>query len=256
MQCRRCSLVFRNPRESNSTIEKAYIFNNDPDALIEQECRSINAYLSLKTIREFKPGGRLLEVGSSLGHFLNAARSTFEAVGVELNRWASQWARERFRVDVREKNLESGLFPPESFDVVAAIDVLEHVTDPQSLVNVLSTLLRPGGVFYIVTPNVKSLSCRLMGRWWWGFRPSHLTYFSPKTIAQLLSNAGLDIQRNRSYGRVFSYSYWLTRLKNYPSFAVSPISCVLSILGWAGKVLYLDTRDSMEIIAVKRPPVS
>ncbi|MBK8870186.1 MAG: class I SAM-dependent methyltransferase [Elusimicrobia bacterium] len=252
VRCRQCGLAYRNPREATSTIEKAYISNEDPDALGEQECRSINAFLSLKTIREFREGGRLLEVGSSLGHFLNAARSTFDAVGIEPNRWASRWARERFRVDVREGVLSPGLFAPDSFDVVVAIDLLEHVTDPQALVTSLSHLLVPGGVLYIVTPNIESLSCRLLGRWWWGFRPSHLTYFSPKTMARMLSNAGLYVRQCRSYGRVFSYGYWLSRLKNYPSLAVWPISFVLSLMGWAGKVLYLDTRDSMEIIAFKR----
>ncbi|MBK8576123.1 MAG: class I SAM-dependent methyltransferase [Elusimicrobia bacterium] len=252
VRCRRCTLAYRNPKESVEEIESAYRSAEDPEAMVEGECRSINAFLSLRVIREHVPGGRLLEVGSSLGTFLNAARPFFDAIGLEPSRWAARLARERFQVQVIEDVLRPGLFGPSTFDVVVAIDVVEHVPDPQAALSCLASFLRPGGILYLVTPNISSLSARLLGRWWWGFRPAHLTYFSPVTLGRLLSNVGLEVRQCRSYGRVFSYGYWLSRLKNYPSGIVWLISSVLSFLGWSGKVLYLDTRDSMEVIAVKR----
>jgi SAM-dependent methyltransferase len=252
VRCCRCGLVYRNPREVDEDIVHAYRLSEDPEALAEGECRSINAHLSLRVIREHMPGGRLLEVGSSLGYFLNAARPLFDSVGLEPSRWAARWARERFHVQVTEDVLRPGLFGNGTFDVIVAIDVLEHVTDPQSTLTWLSSFLRPGGVLYVVTPNIASISARVLGRWWWGFRPAHLTYFSPQTLARMLARAGLQVRQSRSYGRVFSYGYWMSRLKNYPSFIVRPVSAVLSWLGWSGKVLYLDTRDSMEIVAVKQ----
>lgn len=251
VRCCLCGLVYRNPRESDEDIAQAYRLSEDPEALSEGECRSINAHLSLRIVREHMPGGRLLEVGSSLGYFLNAARPLFEAVGLEPSRWAARLARDRFHVQVTEDDLRPGLFGNGTFDVVVAIDVLEHLPDPQLALTCLASFLRPGGILYVVTPNIASFSARLLGRWWWGFRPAHLTYFSPQTLDRMLAQAGLKVRQCRSYGRVFSYRYWMSRLKNYPSFIIGPASAVLSCLGWSGKVLYLDTRDSMEIIAVK-----
>lgn len=245
-------MVYRNPRESVEEIAAAYRTSEDPDALAEGECRSVNALLSLRVIRDHRPGGRLLEVGSSLGFFLNAAKPWFEGVGLEPSGWAARMARERFQVRVMEDSVRQGLFGTDSFDVIAAIDVLEHLPDPQAVLTTLASFLRPGGILYVVTPDISSFSARFLGRWWWGFRPAHLTYFSPDSLGRMMRQAGLQVSQCRSYGRVFSYGYWISRLKNYPPFIVRLGSAVLSVLGWSGKVLYLDTRDSMEVIAVKR----
>lgn len=251
VRCRRCAMIYRNPREPAEEIETAYRSSEDPDAPSEGECRSINALLSLRVIRDHISQGRLLEVGSSLGYFLNAAQPRFEVVGVEPSRWAARMARERFHVQVLEEDVRPDLFGKETFDVVVAIDVLEHLADPLPVLTCLATFLRPGGILYVVTPNIASFSARLLGRWWWGFRPAHLTYFSPDTLGRMLTGAGFEVRQSRSYGRVFSYGYWMSRLKNYPRFLVGILSFVLALLGWSGKVLYLDTRDSMEVIAVK-----
>jgi SAM-dependent methyltransferase len=183
---------------------------------------------------------------------LDAARPSFDAIGLEPSSWAARMARERFKVQVMDRPLSSGLFPPETFDAIVAIDVLEHVPDPQGALIQMALCLRPGGILYLVTPNIQSFSARLLGRWWWGFRPAHLTYFSPKTLKRMMTQVGFEVRQCGSYGRVFSYGYWLSRLRNYPAWIVWPVSFFLSLLGWSGKVLYLDTRDSMEVIAVKR----
>lgn len=52
---------------------------------------------------------------------------------------------------------ETGLvfYPSECVDVVALLDVIEHVLDPQGLVNECFRVLRPGGFVLVNTPNIQ-----------------------------------------------------------------------------------------------------
>jgi 2-polyprenyl-6-hydroxyphenyl methylase/3-demethylubiquinone-9 3-methyltransferase len=52
---------------------------------------------------------------------------------------------------------EEAPFPDESFDVLLASDVIEHVADPAAFVAGCRRLLRPGGVLFLATPNRFSL---------------------------------------------------------------------------------------------------
>src|SRR5579859_3100568 len=88
VQCRRCGLVYTNPRLAASKILGGYEGTEDEDYLSERESRSMNAYLAMAMIRRHAQGGRLLEVGCSAGFFLNAARLSFEVTGVEPSQWA------------------------------------------------------------------------------------------------------------------------------------------------------------------------
>ena len=251
-RCSRCGMVYRNPREPDERILQAYAALEDGDYLLERECRGMNALNSLRAVKRHVAKGRLLEVGCATGFFLNAARLEFDVCGVEPSAWAARIARERFGLDVHLGPLSS--FDPERgpFDVVALIDLVEHVLDPRDLLATVARLLVPGGVLYLVTPDITSLSARLLGSRWWGLRPAHLTYFSRRTMTRLLDETGLSVREIRSYGRIFTYGYWLSRLRNYPAPVRGPVGAAVRSLGWQDKILYLDTRDSMEVVAVRR----
>lgn len=252
VRCVGCGLVFTNPRPREALLLKGYGECVDETYLDESSSRSINAHLSLRTIRRFKRSGRLLEVGASTGYFLNAARVDFEVEGLEPSAWASKIARDRFRLDVHPETLETARYEPESFDAVAMVDVIEHLADPKRAIERAARLLKPGGVLYLMTPSITSLSARLLGSYWWGLRPAHIYYFSPETIALLLESAGLEIKLTRSFGRIFTYGYWLSRLKHYPRAVSGAVALAVRALDIEDKLLYLDTRDSMEVCAVKR----
>ncbi|MBI5631772.1 MAG: class I SAM-dependent methyltransferase [Elusimicrobia bacterium] len=251
-QCLSCGLVYTSPRVKAGAIHQAYEETQDQDYFLEADSRSINAYLALSMVRRFAPSGRLLEVGCATGFFLNAARLTYEVHGVEPSRWARDYARENLKLEISERDLKTARFPDGHFDVVAAIDVIEHVPDPAGLLAEIRRVLKPGGVLYLVTPDIDSLSARLLRGKWWGLRPAHIYYFSPKTLQELLRRQGYETALCRSYGRIFTWNYWLSRLTNYPKFLSRALAAVIRTFGVEDKFLYLDTRDSMQIIA-RRP---
>ena len=251
-RCLRCGMAFRDPRESDAHVLSAYAELEDGAYLDERECRGMNALLSLKAIRAHLDRGRLLEVGCSTGFFLNAARLDFDVVGVEPSEWAARIARERFGLSVHAGPLETFDAAPGSFDAAALIDVIEHVLVPRGACSRVASLLRPGGLLYLVTPDLASLSARLLRSYWWGLRPAHLTYFSRRTMLRLLGEVGFEVVEMRSFGRIFTYGYWLSRLDKYPALVRGAAGAVVRTMGWQNKVLYLNTRDSMEVLARRR----
>jgi 2-polyprenyl-3-methyl-5-hydroxy-6-metoxy-1,4-benzoquinol methylase len=252
VRCRRCGLVYTNPRPMMQDLLRGYEKTTDVEYTQEDSSRSINAHMNLRTIKKFVPRGRLLDVGCNTGYFLNAARLDFDAHGIEPSQWAVRYAVEHLKLNVRQGSLEDAGLDEGSFDVVTLIDVLEHMTDPLGAVRRVASLLKPKGLAYFVTPDIKSLTSRLLRGRWWGLRPAHIHYYSHKTLAALLDKAGFDVLLAKSYGRIFTYGYWVSRLRNYPFLFRWPVETAVRALRLEDKLLYLDTRDTMEVCARKR----
>lgn len=251
-QCLKCGLVYSTQRLNAEEMLKQYRENEDKEYMAESDSRSINAYLSLARIRRYMPSGRLLEVGCGTGYFLNAARLSYEVIGVEPSNWASCYAKENLKLDIIPSTLEEARLANDYFDVVVLIDVIEHVSDPSGLLREINRVTKPDGILYVMTPNIDSFSARLLGSKWWGLRPAHIFYFSRKTLSELLTRCGYRVISTRSYGRIFTWQYWLTRLSNYPRIVYRLVERLIELFGIEDKFLYIDTRDSVQIIARKK----
>lgn len=80
------------------------------------------------------------------------------------------------------------------YDAVMALDVLEHVLDPAQLLLNCGSLLKPGGLLLLQTPNTRSLRHRLQGAAWEMRDPAqHLHLFSPAGLRALLSRTGFGV---------------------------------------------------------------
>lgn len=252
-ECRDCGLLYTSPRVRAGRMLEEYADNKDEDYFLQSEARSMNAYLSLAAIRRHAQSGRLLDVGCATGFFLNAARLAFSVDGVEPSRWARRYASEQLKLSIKAPTLEEARFPDGHFDVVTLHDVIEHVPDPGALLREVARVTKPGGLIYLVTPDCESLSARLMGGRWWGLRPAHIYYFSTQTLSELLRKTGYEVVEAASFGRIFSWGYWLSRLSNYPRPIYRAVEAFVRGLGIRDKFLYLDTRDSVQMIARRKP---
>lgn len=251
VRCLDCGLAFTNPRPTREALLAGYGSCVDETYLAESSSRSINAHLSLNVIKRFAHSGRLLEIGAATGYFLNAARVDFEVAGIEPSAWACKIARERFRLDLEPSSLETARLPDGSFDVVVMLDVIEHVADPKAALKRANAWLKPGGILYLVTPDIGSLSARVLRSYWWGLRPAHIHYFDRDTMRRLLAETGFEVAFEKSFGRIFSWGYWSTRLKNYPRPVYAFVRWFIRALDIEDKLLYIDTRDGMELCARK-----
>ena len=136
----------------------------------------------------YRSSGRVLDVGSGAGAFLAgfAARG-WRVEGTEL----SDVAASRLRsggVTMHCGTLEALGLAPNTYDVIIMSELLEHLLDPGGVLTTAFGLLRPGGALYLTTPNFGSLSRRVLGsRWRVIAPPEHLSYFTEKSVARLLT---------------------------------------------------------------------
>jgi len=165
-------------------------------------------------VREFSPKGRLLDVGSSYGHFLAAIGSAHDAYGLELNRGAVSWSIDRFGVASRAGSIyEMPADLPATFDVITCWDVIEHLAHPELALARLRDRLKAGGWLFLSTPDAGSLVARLMGRHWHYMDPvQHINLFSRSNLSRVLQEAGFAIRACRYFGHPYRVSYVLNRL--------------------------------------------
>lgn len=144
-------------------------------------------------LRNCPEGGRLLEIGSAYGIFLDCVRDKFETTGFEASEHAAEHARGQLNLDVRNEDfLKSDING--SFDAACMFDTIEHLLRPDLYLEKLSSLLKAGGYFFATTGDINALLPRIMGRRWRLIEPPlHVHYFSGEGIKKLCASKGLEI---------------------------------------------------------------
>lgn len=99
--------------------------------------------------------GRLLEMGSGLGHLLGLLADRFRCVGIDIAHYAAREtlhnAPESAALVASADRMEA--FADRSFDVVVALHLVEHLVDPQTCIRHVNRMLASGGLFLFATPN-------------------------------------------------------------------------------------------------------
>lgn len=163
---------------SNQEVEQAY---NEVNAA---RYRAVLAEFSKKVL-----GRRLLDVGCGVGHFVQTANeSGWQAEGIDLAEGAIDLAAQR-ELPCRRQDFFSSSLDDLQFDVITMWEFIEHVPSPGRFIARAEELLSPGGIIYLTTPNVHSVTRRLSSQHWPVFHPEHLSYFSPESLARVVSDA-------------------------------------------------------------------
>jgi 2-polyprenyl-3-methyl-5-hydroxy-6-metoxy-1,4-benzoquinol methylase len=149
----------------------------------------------LMTILKYKtPPGRALELGCAHGGFVAVLRASgFDATGLELSPGIVTIARALFGVPMLQGPIEDQPIELGSLDILAMMDVIEHLPDPVQTMTRCVELLRPDGVLVIQTPQYpEGASLAELERSGHRFvemlKPQeHLYLFSASSVGQLLS---------------------------------------------------------------------
>ncbi len=97
--------------------------------------------------------------------------------------------------------------PKIKFDVFLIKDVIEHVPNDLRLLQAAAQVITPGGKIIISTQNSLSLNYLIQGTWnrlilgdkqWYGWDPTHVRFYTPKSLKKLLSHAGFTCRKWRS----------------------------------------------------------
>lgn len=108
----------------------------------------------LRALLQYRlPPGRSLELGCAHGGFVALLHlAGFQASGLELSPWVVEFARRTFDVSVYGGPIEDQPIEPRSLDVIAAMDVLEHLTNPVAILDRCASLLVDDGLLLFQTP--------------------------------------------------------------------------------------------------------
>ena len=151
-------------------------------------------------------GLRLLDIGCGGGLLTEPmARLGAEVVGVDPAEGAIPVARlhaakSGLEIDYRAGTAEDLIAAGERFDVVLAMEVIEHVPDPAGFVGACAALLRPGGLWLGSTLNrtAKSFAVAIVGAEYvlrWLPRGTHdwRKFVTPAEMAGFAEGAGLRL---------------------------------------------------------------
>jgi SAM-dependent methyltransferase len=159
-----------------------------------------------------KRSGALLDLGCSSGAFLESMKGEpWKLYGIEMSAEGARKAEVRSEAQVFVGDILDAPFPRESFDAITCFDVLEHLYEPRRVMARVVEWLKPGGIFYVLVPNVNSAEARLFGSYWHGLElPRHLFHYSPASLKFLAESAGLrevslETRRNPAVGTSLRY---------------------------------------------------
>jgi 2-polyprenyl-3-methyl-5-hydroxy-6-metoxy-1,4-benzoquinol methylase len=250
-RCRDCQFIFADGDDLEQ-LTALYERLSDPEYLSGHEARALQMrWLIGKIVEAHHDARTLLDVGAGVGLLVEeAGRCGLDAVGVEPSRALVDYGRVAHQVTLLQGVLPHPGLAGRRFDVVAVVDVLEHVTDPVALLRHCLDMLNPGGVILVVTPDVGSLMASVMGSRWWHFRLAHVGYFSSASMARAAAQAGLRVSRTFRPRWYFRVNYLADRLRRYlPVEQVNRVAKRVKLLrGAYQRVVPLAPRDSLGVI--------
>jgi len=132
---------------------------------------------------------RILEVGCGTGHNLAMLKKFGKVEASELDPSARALASKRLRGEVKEAKLpDLSMFERDAYDLVALLDVLEHVPDDLGSLRAIFKRLKPGGALLLTVP---------ANPWMWSAHDTahhHFRRYTRKQLAELFTKAGFEVQ--------------------------------------------------------------
>ncbi len=140
--------------------------------------------------REIKPpkGAAILEIGCGTGHNFPVLKAFGQVDALEIDAPARAIASERLGQPVGDAPLPDLAGVPDAhYDLIALLDVLEHISDDRAALDGIKAKLKPGGRILLTIP---------ANQWMWSAHDTvhhHFRRYNPVTLRAVAASAGLKI---------------------------------------------------------------
>ena len=153
-------------------------------------------------LKKYAPGKRIMDVGCGTGELIGFLENKgFETMGIEPSFYAVAVATQK-GINAQQATLEE-YFDSWSFEnnhkhhSITLINVLEHVPNPVSIIDLLKRVLEPDGLILIRVPNeFNDLQLAAQKKFdcppWWVAIPDHINYFNLHTLSHMLDMLGFE----------------------------------------------------------------
>jgi SAM-dependent methyltransferase len=136
-----------------------------------------------------KAGAQLLEIGCGTGHNLSMLSEFGDVEGLELDDEARAVAEQRLGRPVRNAPLpELEGVPEQHYDLIAALDVIEHIDDAKAAMDSIARRLKRGGKLVITVP---------AHQWMWSAHDvvnHHKRRYSKRALRKLIEGSPLRLE--------------------------------------------------------------
>jgi 2-polyprenyl-6-hydroxyphenyl methylase/3-demethylubiquinone-9 3-methyltransferase len=172
-------------------------------------------------------GAKVADVGCGGGLLSEAlAAAGAQVTGIDLGEKVIEIARlhlyeSNLAVDYRmQSSAELAAAEPACFDAVCCMEMIEHVPDPEALVNDLAAMLKPGGMLFMSTLNrtpvafgAAILGAEYLMRMLPRGTHHYAQFLKPSELARLLRHAGLELEDGSGLGyNPRTSKAWLSRI--------------------------------------------
>ena len=259
LACQECKFATANLTLSEEQLRQLYTAdyfagNEYRDYVADRLVIEKQFRLRLAKLRQFVSHTRdknLFEIGCAHGFFLHVASESFSTVeGIDISDDAIAYARQTLGGAVQNSEFLTHQFSVRP-DVICLWDTIEHLSRPDLYLQKIADALPPGGTVALTTGDLDSWLARARGRNWRQIHPpTHLHYFSRKTLTRLLRRYGFRIRfigAEGVYRSVDTMAYIILCLKYRLPDLYSRLRKT-RLLNWD---LYLNLGDIIFVVAEK-----
>lgn len=192
--CRNCGSISVNPIPSIDDLMTYYsnYAQDDPRYLSSQEWSKRSSYEIVLDICSKISDGNILDIGCADGQLLSMLPSSFNKFGIDISERACVLSREK-GIKAQCSTFKSAEIT-NKFDLIIALDLIEHLEKPNDGINKISSILKKGGYVIIETGNAASNTARLLREnWSYTSAYSHLHALTPKTLTLLAEKENIKM---------------------------------------------------------------
>jgi 2-polyprenyl-3-methyl-5-hydroxy-6-metoxy-1,4-benzoquinol methylase len=194
VRCARCSMLFANPVPAEFASGRYYDTEGAEYYLSPEKLQSdyspVRFERELKLFRRHCQSGAILDVGCGSGAFLYQLNQRFpgayEILGTDVSGGPLDYAESK-SVPVLRGDFLAHDFGEKKFDAVTFWAVLEHLLEPKRFVEKAASILKPGGICFVLVPNMRSLAVRTIGKRYRYIYAQHLNYYAAATMRTMVS---------------------------------------------------------------------
>ncbi len=190
-ECRHCHLSFRHPIRKQS--EYVNLYQETPNNIYSSINLRHDQKLVLDTINRHRTGGTILDVGCFDGALLSGLATTFQKFGIEASKEAQKLCK-KAGIEIIADSAEALIDIEKKYDIICAVDVIEHLISPHIFIRDIATKLNPNGLLIISTGNANNKIWRLFGgRYWYCAFPEHISFISSEWIKKITNECPFKI---------------------------------------------------------------
>lgn len=196
-ECARCKHGWIDPMPSQDLLN--YLYNRGSYSVIgvgwaevEDEYLTLpGQFVAARELRSHVGVGRYFELGVGKGTlYKRFLQSGWQCAGVEPGPWGRGLPGVNVDIEAVPQSAD--------VDVIAALDVLEHVANPIQLLRTIRRLAAPHARLYCALPNRESARAIVGRARWRMMRPlGHVNYWSEDSVVRTFSRAGFTIEELR-----------------------------------------------------------